>query len=295
MSFKINYNLYLDQVESWLKENIKPQEAVEEPLYEAMNYSLLAGGKRMRPVLSLAVCDMLGGKVQTVLPFACAIELIHTYSLIHDDLPCMDNDDLRRGKPTNHKVYGDAMAVLAGDGLLNLAFEIMLGEVSKDQQNCISRAKAAYMISRAAGTSGMILGQVMDMNYEKYSALPDMLTLMHRKKTGALIRASVMSVTELLGSPSEIKEQLEKYADNIGLAFQIKDDILDVEGNTSIVGKTTGSDQKKSKSTFVSVLGMEKSKELLDMSINNALDSLKTLNNTDFLSNLAIWIGKREK
>ena len=247
MDFTCEYKKYLESIEEWLKEILPPKSLTvdnfpEKRIYEAMEYSLMAGGKRIRPVLALAVCDMLNGDTKEVIPFAGAIELIHTYSLIHDDLPCMDNDDYRRGKLTNHKVFGEAMAVLAGDGLLNFAFETMLGETAKNDEKTFLRLKTAYMISMAAGTKGMIGGQVIDMESEKTNISYELLCQMHRMKTGALIKASVLAPAILLNVDKNLYSKLEVYADNIGLAFQIKDDILDYEGNSEIVGKSTGSD-----------------------------------------------------
>ncbi len=295
MNFNTDFKQYSELVENWIKTNVRVEELPQKRLYEAMEYSLLAGGKRLRPVLSLAVCDMLKGDPNTVLPFACGIELIHTYSLIHDDLPCMDNDDYRRGKPTNHKVFGEALAVLAGDGLLNQAFEIMLNETAKDQAHCLSRAKAALVIAKAAGTAGMIGGQVVDMESEGKEISYELLCTMHEKKTGALIKASILAPAELLNAPEPIKNALSCYADNIGLAFQIKDDILDFEGNSDLVGKPTGSDVKNHKSTFVTALGIKKAKELLKVAVQGAVDALKSLPNADFLIETAAYIAEREK
>jgi geranylgeranyl diphosphate synthase type II len=255
----------------------------------------MAGGKRIRPILSIAVNDMLKGDRSSVTPYAIAIELIHTYSLIHDDLPCMDNDDLRRGKPTNHKVFGEAMAVLAGDGLLNLAYEIMLADAVKDKNNMLQKSETARLIAEAAGISGMIAGQVMDMEAENRDISYEELCIMHKKKTGALIRAAVLAPAILLDAKEEIRTNLEVYADNIGLAFQIKDDILDNEGSREIVGKSVGSDEKNNKATFVSKLGIEKAKELLKSSVEKAVEALKTIENNDFLIKMAVFIAQRNK
>ncbi|MGI6083891.1 MAG: polyprenyl synthetase family protein [Acetivibrionales bacterium] len=298
MDFAVKYKRYLDLTESWLKK-VFPRHLSEDmpdkKIYEAMEYSLMSGGKRIRPVLSLAVCDMLKGDKKEVIPFAGAIELIHTYSLIHDDLPCMDNDDYRRGKLTSHKVFGEAMAVLAGDGLLNLAFEIMLEETLKDDAKTFRRLKTAYMISKASGSKGMIGGQVIDIESEKTDITYDVLCQMHKKKTGALIKASVLAPALLLETEDYILSKLEVYADNIGLAFQIKDDILDFEGEIEIVGKSTGRDAENNKSTFISKLGIEKAKELLKDSVNKAVNALDELDNNDFLTRIAFFIAEREK
>lgn len=295
MSFIAGYKEYQNIVENWLDSVIINHSSFRTSIHEAMEYSLMAGGKRIRPILSIAVNDMLKGDRSSVTPYAIAIELIHTYSLIHDDLPCMDNDDLRRGKPTNHKVFGEAMAVLAGDGLLNLAYEIMLADAVKDKNNRLQKSETARLIAEAAGISGMIAGQVMDMEAENRDISYEELCIMHKKKTGALIRAAVLAPAVLLDAKEEIRTNLEVYADNIGLAFQIKDDILDNEGSREIVGKSVGSDEKNNKATFVSKLGIEKAKELLKSSVEKAVDALKTIENNDFLIKMAVFIAQRNK
>ncbi|MGI6623014.1 MAG: polyprenyl synthetase family protein [Clostridiaceae bacterium] len=295
MSFIAGYKEYQNIVENWLDSVIINHSSFRTSIHEAMEYSLMAGGKRIRPILSIAVNDMLKGDRSSVTPYAIAIELIHTYSLIHDDLPCMDNDDLRRGKPTNHKVFGEAMAVLAGDGLLNLAYEIMLADAVKDKNNRLQKSETARLIAEAAGISGMIAGQVMDMEAENRDISYEELCIMHKKKTGALIRAAVLAPAVLLDAKEEIRTNLEVYADNIGLAFQIKDDILDNEGSREIVGKSVGSDEKNNKATFVSKLGIEKAKELLKSSVEKAVEALKTIENNDFLIKMAVFIAQRNK
>lgn len=295
MSFINDYKEYQDIVEEWLKVLVPEKLSSQPSIQKAMEYSLMAGGKRIRPILALAVTDMLNGSRTEIMPYAGAIELIHTYSLIHDDLPCMDNDDFRRGKPTNHKVFGEALAVLAGDGLLNLAFEIMLMDVVKDRNNCFAKAETARVIAESAGISGMIGGQVIDMEAESRDISYEELCNMHKKKTGALIKASVLAPAILLNTKKDILSKLEVYADNIGLAFQIKDDILDYEGTSEIVGKSVGSDKKNNKATFVSKLGIEKAKVFLKNSVENAVEALKTINNNDFLIKTAVYIAQRDK
>jgi geranylgeranyl diphosphate synthase type II len=295
MSFASVYKDYQEIVEKWLDSVISKHLFEGSGIHEAIKYSLMAGGKRIRPVLSVAVCDMLCGDRSTVIPYAAALELIHTYSLIHDDLPCMDNDDFRRGKPTSHKVFGEAMAVLAGDGLLNLAYEIMLADIANERNKGLQKAEAARLIAEAAGISGMIAGQVMDMEAENRDITYEELCAMHRRKTGALIRAAVLAPAVLLNAGEEIRTNLEVYADNIGLAFQIKDDILDREGSMEIVGKSVGSDEKNNKATFVSKLGMEKARELLKSTVEKAVEALKTIENNDFLIKMAVFIAQRNK
>jgi geranylgeranyl diphosphate synthase type II len=238
---------------------------------------------------------MLGGDLEAILPYACSIELIHTYSLIHDDLPCMDNDDYRRGKLTNHKVFGEAMAVLAGDALLNLAFEIMSAEAANDNIDCHLHAKTAAMIAGAAGARGMIGGQVIDMESEGKKISYEQLCKMHEMKTGALLKASILAPAELFNAPPEVRNALDRYSRNIGLAFQIKDDILDFEGDSVLVGKSVGSDEKNKKSTFVTIMGIKKTKDLLKVSVEHAVEALKPLTNNDFLIKTAAYIAERDK
>lgn len=295
MSYIQNFKEYSGMADAWLAQNITVPDIPEKRLHESMRYSLLAGGKRLRPVLSLAVCDLLSGDRNIVLPFACAIELIHTYSLIHDDLPCMDNDDYRRGKPTNHKIYGEAMALLAGDALLNTACEIMLKEAAADADHAINRIKAAHIIMHASGISGMIAGQVVDLESECTRIPYERLRYMHERKTGALIKAAILSAAELCKADNTAREALSAYADHIGLAFQIKDDLLDSEGDSMVIGKTTGSDIKNKKSTFVTLLGIKKSKELLKEAVEEAVKSLGALENVDFLIKTAAYIAERDK
>ncbi len=294
MSYIQDFKKYSLMAEKWIEQKVCPQDLPEGVLYEAMGYSLMAGGKRLRPVLALAVCDILKGSRDIVLPFACAIELIHTYSLIHDDLPAMDNDDLRRGKPTNHKVFGEAMAILAGDALLNLAHEIMLEELLSGTIP-EAKARAAALISQAAGSKGMIAGQVVDIQSEGQSIPFERLCYMHEKKTGALIKASIMASSELCQADEHQSRALSLYADKIGLAFQIKDDLLDFEGNASVVGKPTGSDTRNQKSTFVTLLGLGKAKEFLKQTVEEAVKALKPIHNAGFLIRTAAYIAEREK
>lgn len=227
---------------------------------EAMRYSLLAGGKRLRPILAIMSCELFGGCEEEVLPFACCIEMIHTYSLIHDDLPSMDNDDLRRGKPTNHKVFGEGYAVLAGDALLNYAFETMAGIILKN--NKFEYVRAMEVISRSSGISGMIGGQCIDLYSENREINIDTLKSMHSKKTGALITASLAVGAILARSEENDLKNIMQYGDIIGLAFQIADDILDVSGSEAKLGKSVNKDACINKSNFISFYGMEKSGQI---------------------------------
>ncbi len=235
-------------------------------LYESMKYSLTAGGKRLRPVLLLASCDFAGGSVTDALPYACAMEYIQTYSLIHDDLPAMDNDDLRRGVPTNHKVFGDAIAILAGDGLLNTAFECMNKDMLMyfdEPEKLKNRVKASYEIAKGAGCRGMVAGQVADIEAEGKQCSKEMLEYMFINKTSALIVASVRAGLMLGGADDRMLDDLTKYAECIGLAFQIEDDLLDVLGDAKELGKKTGMDAERAKSTYPGLYGIEKSHERL--------------------------------
>ena len=263
-------------------------------IFDSMKYSLEAGGKRIRPVLLLETIKMMGGNCSAGIPFACAVEYIHTYSLIHDDLPAMDDDDLRRGKPTNHKVFGEAVAILAGDGLLNSAFEIMSGEILKN--NCVGSVKAMNVIASCAGVNGMIAGQIVDIESEGSSISYEELRYLHSKKTGALIKASVMAGAYIAGANEEELKAVERYSENIGLAFQITDDILDVTGNTSELGKNTGSDIQNDKSTYVSLFGIEKARLLAQDCLKDAVESLGNFDSQRrlFMEELARFVVMRK-
>jgi geranylgeranyl diphosphate synthase type II len=250
-------------------------EAVCEPdiLRDAINYSIIAGGKRLRPSLCLLTAEMFGDP-GPALDLACAIEMIHTYSLIHDDLPAMDNDDLRRGKPTNHIVFGEAYAILAGDGLLNSAFEIMLRSMRKHQGSGLDFPAAIEIIVSAAGTKGMIAGQAADMGFEGSEQDKEVLEYIHERKTAALIKASVTSGAVLMGADSEDIAVLETYGGCIGFVFQIVDDILDEVGIAEKLGKTPGKDAVSDKQTFARLYGIEGSKKIARKKTDEAVKSL---------------------
>lgn len=244
-------------------------------LYDAMKYSLQAGGKRIRPVLLLAACDFCGGMIAEALPYACAIEYIHTYTLIHDDLPCMDDDDLRRGVPTNHKVYGEAVATLAGDGLQSAAYEIMQIDTLlylDDPDALKKRIRAAYEITKGCGCRGVVAGQIADIEAEDKSCSQEMLDFIHVNKTAAMIVAAIRAGAWMGNPDSEMMENLTIYAENLGLAFQIRDDILDVIGDEAELGKKTGHDSETMKATYPALYGIDESlkrlKELTDTAIN---------------------------
>lgn len=267
-------------------------------LYEAMKYSLTAGGKRLRPVLLLASCEFAGGDVYEAIPYACAMEYIHTYSLIHDDLPAMDNDDLRRGLPTNHKVYGEALAILAGDGLLTSAFEainkdMMLYFDSASKMTC--RIKAAYEIAKGAGCRGMVAGQVSDIENENNLCSNEMLEYIHINKTGALIKSAVRAGLYLGNAKSQMLSDMERYSECLGLAYQIADDILDVVGDPAQLGKSIGSDVKLNKNTYPSINGMEASLERLNQLTEEAVASIERYyDNAEFFRNLVLELAKRQ-
>ncbi|MDR2903817.1 MAG: polyprenyl synthetase family protein [Clostridiales bacterium] len=230
-----------------------------EAVYEAMRYSVAAGGKRLRPVLLLSVCELFGGQAAEALPFACAIEMIHTYSLIHDDLPAMDDDDFRRGKLTNHRVFGEAIAILAGDGLLNMAYETMAAAC--EAQPAAKNIRALRVIAEAAGVSGMIGGQTADILSEYKNADSRELLYIHKHKTGALIAAAMRAGALLGGASAAETENVGGIGEKLGLAFQIKDDILDVTGSLEKLGKNIRADERSHKTTYVSVHGLERAQK----------------------------------
>ena len=256
-------------VDNELKKYMSHEKNAQSDIYEAMSYSLMAGGKRLRPVIMLLVSEMCGGKTEDVLPFACALEMFHSYSLIHDDLPAMDNDDLRRGKPTNHIVYGEAMAILAGDALLNCAMETALS-ASVDE---IRMVKALKILFRSSGTEGMIGGQVIDIKNSELSA--DGLKNLHLLKTGAIIRSAGVVGGIISGASEKEIDVIDNFCMNLGIAFQIQDDVLDVKGNEKDLGKPVGSDADNNKTTYVTLYGIEKSQEMVIEYTEKAKNSIK--------------------
>jgi len=262
-------------VEEALEQYLPKREGTYQLIVDAMRYSLFAGGKRLRPILCLTATEVVGGDLRVSLPVACAIELIHTYSLIHDDLPAMDDDDLRRGKPTSHKVFGEALAILAGDALLTEAFYLLTHPKFTYSIPDASLIRVIHLIAEASGFRGMVGGQVIDLKATGKKINAKELETMDRHKTGALIVASVQSGAILGGGTEEQIDSLGKYGYHIGLAFQIVDDVLDIEGTTIELGKEAKADQKMKKSTYPSILGLEKAKELASLHIRHAIDSLK--------------------
>ena len=265
---------------------------------EAMRYSLLDGGKRIRPILCLAAAGAVDSGediVRRALPVACTLECIHTYSLIHDDLPAMDDDDLRRGKPTNHTVYGEAAAILAGDGLLTFAFDLLSSPISAAIADS-DRIRIIQTIARAAGPLGMVGGQSLDMIYAGKKVGYDELRSIHRSKTGALITASVVCGALVAGADEEQEEALKAYGDNIGLAFQIVDDLLDVEATTAQLGKPAGSDLKSDKATYPSLFGIETSRTMAREAVQEAITALAAFDQqAEPLRALANYIVERKK
>lgn len=263
-------------------------------LRDAMVYSLFAGGKRIRPILALASYEACGGHGSEIIPYASTLELIHTYSLIHDDLPAMDNDDLRRGKPTSHKVYGEAVAILAGDALLTEAFSILSDPSLSASVKEANLLRALREIALASGLNGMVAGQVQDILSEKFEPDHETLEFIHMHKTAALIRASVMMGPILYGCGSDPCKSLSEYGSKIGLAFQVIDDILDIDGETEELGKPVGSDLKSDKMTYPSLYGVEKSREIAKDLISAALDSLNSFSHTaDPLREIANYLLNR--
>ncbi len=280
MSYQERYEYFRRAAEEALRGAVPAD--VPEPLRSAMNYSLMAGGKRLRPVLLLAAYNLLCEDITPALPFAAALEMVHTYSLIHDDLPAMDNDDLRRGKPTCHKVYGEGMAVLAGDGLLSLAFETMAS-------NGHPKAFAALKeLALRCGTRGMVAGQCADLNAEEQGGNEELLHYIHLHKTADLLTAPIVMGLTLAGADEELLSAGRDYGRNMGVAFQIIDDILDVVGSEAVLGKHIGKDAEENKCTWVSVYGLEKARQDAEKYTRAAEDSLSPLGEkANFLKTLA--------
>ncbi len=282
-----------EMVNKRLKELLVREDEYPQSVHKAMHYSLFAGGKRLRPVLALASSEAVGADCSMAIDAACAIECIHTYSLIHDDLPAIDNDDLRRGAPTCHKAFGEAHAILAGDALLTAAFEIMAGIKQADNFRAL---QVISEVARAAGSVGMIGGQAVDIESEgKDISFPE-LEYMHIHKTGALIVASVRSGALLGGASFEEMAALTRYGEAVGLAFQIADDLLDVEGSEQVMGKHTGSDRKKGKATYPAIMGVHESRERATELANRAISSLEGFGApAQALSSIAAYIVSRDR
>ncbi|MEW6536043.1 MAG: polyprenyl synthetase family protein [Candidatus Auribacterota bacterium] len=291
MDFKACYNNYINTINTALIDNMPPRDAYPSRIHEAMHYSLFAGGKRLRPVLCLASFELFDSMTAKVLPVACALELIHTYSLIHDDLPCMDDDDFRRGMPTCHKKFGEAIAVLAGDALLTEAFAM-----ASSIGNTGYSATIISMLAAASGSTGLIGGQVMDLLSEDKPIDVELLEYIHRHKTGKLISVSVESGAVCASADSTALSALTKYGEALGLAFQISDDILDVIGDAEKLGKNVGQDAKLNKATYPSLYGLEESKKKLHETVEQALISLQGFDKkSGFLCELARYVAYRDR
>lgn len=291
---------YLDEKKSIIENNLLlllgPPEIYPPTLSESMQYSLLAGGKRIRPVLAMAAAEAVNGKAESAIPVAAAIEMIHTYSLIHDDLPSMDNDDLRRGKPTNHKVFGEATSILSGDALLTHAFTVISDRLLWTDTPAEKVLRIIHEIGLGSGPLGMVGGQQIDIESEGKNLKLNELEHLHRKKTGALIRAAIRAGGIAGGATEGQLSALTTYAEKIGLAFQIADDILDVEGTPEETGKSTGKDSIQNKNTYPALIGLEESKALEHKLITEAIEALKEFDEkAEPLREIARFVIERKK
>ncbi|AHA07428.1 polyprenyl synthetase family protein [Bacillus toyonensis] len=293
---KIAFDTFLKESKTFVEEKlVSYANELQCPnvLREAMAYSLEAGGKRLRPLLLFATLQAFGKERNLGVGAACALEMIHTYSLVHDDLPCMDDDDLRRGKPTNHKVFGEAMAVLAGDGLLTYAFQIVMAYEQKEI-SAEKKVRLVLELAKAAGPEGMVGGQVADMEAEGKQLTIDELEYIHKHKTGKLLEFAVLAGAILSNATKEQEEKLLEFAKNIGLAFQIRDDILDVEGTEEEIGKPIGSDVSNEKSTYTTLFTVDRAKNILEETIAKAKDAISSLQLQDeYLLSICDLIAKR--
>lgn len=278
---------YLERIEAYLR-GCFTDDQPQQVLFDSMRYSLLAGGKRLRPIFVLAFCDLCGGDTEAALPFGAAMEMVHTYSLIHDDLPCMDNDDYRRGKPTNHRVYGEATACLAGDALLTAAFG-QLGAAKLPPERIV---QAVRVLSLCAGELGMVGGQILDMDAENRLCTAQEVYDIQSRKTGALISAACQLGVIAAGGSNAQQNAAAEYAEHLGLAFQIRDDILDVIGDRDKLGKATGVDENKN--TFVRLYGVEKCETMVAKETRRAIDALTCFDHPDFLIDTANRLISRE-
>lgn len=296
MSFKEEYQKRTELIEDILEKYLPEQKGYQRIITEAMEYSLMAGGKRLRPMLMRESFELLDGRGGLIEPFMAAIEMIHTYSLVHDDLPAMDNDDYRRGRKTTHVVYGEDMGILAGDALLNYAFETACSAFELEPEKSLMIGRALKILADKAGIYGMIGGQVVDVKESGHKITGDMLDFIYRLKTGALIEASVMIGAVLAGASDEEILKIEEIAGKVGMAFQIQDDILDVTSTTEMLGKPIHSDEKNEKTTYVTLRGIEESRKEVKRLTSEALDTLKGLKYENaFLNELLEWLVYREK
>jgi len=285
------------RIDAALDKHLPRESELPHSVHKAMRYSVFAGGKRVRPILMLAACQAVGGDTEVAMPAACAMEMIHTYSLIHDDLPAMDDDDFRRGNPTNHKVFGEAIAILAGDALLTEAFKLMSSPAFAGTATPAARLDVIHEIATRSGSYGMVGGQVVDMESEGKADI-DLATVqyIHARKTGALIRAAVVSGAILGGADERRLAAITGYGKAAGLAFQIADDILDIEGTTEEIGKDAGSDQARGKATYPAVMGLAAAKQEAKVMMDEAMKALEIFGSeADPLREIASYIVTRKK
>ena len=297
MNLQEELKKYKRIIDEELEQILPNEKTMQNQVFEAMRYSIFAGGKRLRPILTLKTCELVGKDYRRALPFALAIEMIHTYSLIHDDLPAMDDDNFRRGKLTNHKKFGENIAILAGDGLLNYAYEIMINSIATDKESKMNKIYAFEKIANAAGVYGMIGGQVVDVLSENCEIDEKTIDYIHKNKTSALIEASISSGAIVGGASNQELEALKRYSQAIGLGYQIRDDILDKIGDSNKLGKDIGKDEENNKFTYLSAFGIENSIKKTQKLRNEALDSLvmfKKDENLIFFQELCEYLVDRE-
>lgn len=295
MEFKVQLKKYQEQVNNELEKYLRKKDVPEKVLNNSMEYSLMAGGKRLRPILVIATYEMFGKNINKCIPYAVAIEMVHNFSLIHDDLPGIDNDDFRHGKPTNHKKFNEATAILAGDGLLNQAYIIISEDLIKSESEELKN-KLKVFNEFSTAVDRMIAGEYIDTEYEGKQITDEYLEYIHKNKTGALLKLCVRMGAILANANEKDLEKLTKYAEKIGLAFQIKDDILSEEGNEEILGKPVGNDKELEKCTYVSKYGLQGAKKILEEITKEAIEELKEYGDrAEFLRELALYIKDRNK
>jgi len=296
MEFKQELNNYQEIINNELEKYLRKHECPEKMLNKSIEYSLMAGGKRLRPILMIDVYKIFSDDYEKCLPFAVAMEMIHNFSLIHDDLPGIDNDDFRHGKQTNHKKFNEATAILAGDGLLNGAYQVIAKNILEENNVQIQKQKMLAFKELTDSTDRMIAGEYVDTEFEGKAISSDYLEYMHKNKTGALLRASARIGAIMSNATEEELEKITKYAEIIGLTFQIKDDILSAIGDEKILGKPVGNDEKRGKCTYVTKYGLDSAQKMLEQLTNEAVEIAKTYNEKgEFLKNLAIYIETRNK
>lgn len=297
MNFKEELKKYQIQINQELEKYVRKQQCPEERLNQSMEYSLMAGGKRLRPILTLVTYQIFKQDLSKCMPYAIALEMVHNFSLIHDDLPAIDNDNLRHGKPTNHKQFDEATAILAGDGLLNNAYLVISQDLVKDQNKLEELSQKVKIVREfSQAIDKMIAGEYIDTQWEGQEIKEEQLQYIHENKTGALLKLAVRMGAILGDSEERQLQKLTSYAEKIGLAFQIKDDILSEEGDESVLGKPVGNDKELKKCTYVSQYGLQKAKEILNQITKEAIEELKEFGEkAEFLKELAIYIQNRNK